>query len=89
LISLCTWLLPKLRGAAGATSHFWTVTSGHHQAGSPRCIAVLGLVKKVLIADSLAGLADVAFQAAALPSQGSHFPTPLYLQGFYLYAFQI
>ncbi len=49
---------------------------------------LLGLVKKVLIADSLASLADTAFRGASLAG-GAHFSTPLYLQGFYLYAFQI
>jgi len=51
-------------------------------------LLLLGLVKKIVIADSLAGLADTAFRAASLAS-GMHFSTPLYLQGFYLYAFQI
>jgi alginate O-acetyltransferase complex protein AlgI len=51
-------------------------------------LLLLGLVKKILIADSLAGLADTAFRAASLAG-GTHFATPLYLQGFYLYAFQI
>lgn len=48
----------------------------------------LGLFKKVVIADSLATLADVSFRAAALPSALS-FPAPLYWRGFYLYAFQL
>jgi len=51
-------------------------------------LLLLGLVKKVLIADSLASLADTAFRAASLAS-GAHFAMPLYLQGFYLYAFEI
>ncbi len=51
-------------------------------------LLVLGLIKKVLIADSLASLADNAFRAASLAA-GAHFATPLYLQGFYLFAFQI
>jgi D-alanyl-lipoteichoic acid acyltransferase DltB (MBOAT superfamily) len=50
---------------------------------------VLGLFKKVLIADSLGVLADVAFRAAGRPPGLWPFPTPLYWQGFYLYAFQI
>jgi len=45
-----------------------------------------GLVKKMIIADSLAGLADVAYRAADLPGV---FPAPLYVQGFYLYAIQL
>lgn len=52
-------------------------------------LLLLGLMKKVLIADSLGVLGNVAFRAAGMPSAGSPFPTPLYLQGFYLYAFQI
>jgi D-alanyl-lipoteichoic acid acyltransferase DltB (MBOAT superfamily) len=48
----------------------------------------LGLFKKIVIADSLASLAEVAFSAAATPA-GTTFPTPLYWQGFYLYAFHI
>jgi D-alanyl-lipoteichoic acid acyltransferase DltB (MBOAT superfamily) len=51
-------------------------------------LILLGLFKKVLIADSLASIADVAYRAAVLP-QGAAFPTLLYWQGFYLYAFQI
>lgn len=49
---------------------------------------LLGLFKKVLIADSLAGMADAAFRAASLPD-GAGYPTPLFIQGFYLYAIQI
>lgn len=49
---------------------------------------LLGLFKKVLIADSLASMADAAFRAASL-TNGGDFPTPLYIQGFYLYAIQI
>jgi D-alanyl-lipoteichoic acid acyltransferase DltB (MBOAT superfamily) len=69
-----------------------------HQVSAPRPsqaevtsalgLLLLGLVKKVIIADSLAGLADTAFRAASLAG-GAHFATPLYLQGFYLFAFQI
>jgi alginate O-acetyltransferase complex protein AlgI len=61
---------------------------GRDEISSALGLLLLGLVKKVLIADSLASLADTAFRAASLTS-GAHFPTPLYLQGFYLYAFQI
>jgi alginate O-acetyltransferase complex protein AlgI len=52
-------------------------------------LALLGLVKKVLIADSIAAQADTAFRAALLPLGDGRFASPLYLQGFYLYAFQI
>jgi alginate O-acetyltransferase complex protein AlgI len=52
-------------------------------------LLVVGLIKKVLIADGLAALGDIAFRAANHPMQNVVFPTPLYLQGFYLYAFQI
>jgi alginate O-acetyltransferase complex protein AlgI len=52
-------------------------------------LLLLGLTKKIIIADSLASLADVSFRAAALPGNGNAFPTPLYIRGFYLYAFQI
>lgn len=51
-------------------------------------LLVLGLFKKIVIADGLASLAEVAFSAAAYPTSAP-FPTPLYWQGFYLYAFQI
>lgn len=49
---------------------------------------LLGLFKKVVIADSLASLAVIAFRAAHYPN-ALDFPAPLYWQGFYLYAFQI
>jgi D-alanyl-lipoteichoic acid acyltransferase DltB (MBOAT superfamily) len=51
-------------------------------------LLLLGLFKKVVIADSIAALADVSFRAAA-HSQPNLFPMPLYLSGFYLYAIQI
>lgn len=51
-------------------------------------LLVLGLFKKVVIADSLASLAEVAFSAAAFPTTEA-FATPLYWQGLYLYAFHI
>ena len=47
-----------------------------------------GLVKKIIIADNLASLADVAFRAAALPNGASLLPM-LFWQGFYLYAIEI
>lgn len=49
---------------------------------------ILGLLKKVLIADTLASLSDAAYTAAGFPTSQA-FPAPLYWQGFYLYAFQI
>jgi alginate O-acetyltransferase complex protein AlgI len=52
-------------------------------------LLLLGLIKKVVIADGLASLGEAAFRAASLPSTTSIFPAPLYWQGFYLYAFQI
>ncbi|MBN2086349.1 MAG: MBOAT family protein [Anaerolineales bacterium] len=47
-----------------------------------------GLFKKVVIADALAGLAGVGFQAAAI-SGADAFPAPVYWRSFYLFAFQI
>ncbi len=47
-----------------------------------------GLFKKVVIADSIAALADISFRAAASP-EAAGFPAPLYIGGFYLYAVQI
>jgi alginate O-acetyltransferase complex protein AlgI len=52
-------------------------------------LLLLGLVKKILIADSLSVLAEVSFQAAGRSPGPVLFPTPLYWRGFYLYAFQI
>lgn len=52
-------------------------------------LLLLGLIKKIVIADSIAGLADVAFRAAAVSPQAGSFAAPLYIQGFYLYAIQI
>ena len=49
---------------------------------------LLGFFKKIVIADGLASVADVAFQAATTPNAFG-FPSALYLQGFYLYAIQI
>jgi alginate O-acetyltransferase complex protein AlgI len=52
-------------------------------------LITVGLVKKVVIADSLASITQIAFRAAGLPPGQWAFPSPLYWQGFYLYAFQI
>jgi len=52
-------------------------------------LLVLGLFKKIVIADSLASRSQIAFQAAALADPAYPFPSPLFIQGFYLYAFQI
>jgi hypothetical protein len=52
-------------------------------------LLLLGLFKKLVIADSLTSQAAVAFRASALPEAGDQFLTPLYIQGFYLYAVQI
>lgn len=57
--------------------------------GTAAGLLLTGLVKKVIIADSLARLSGVAFQAAGVPVAGAAFATPLYIQGFYLYAIQI
>jgi len=51
-------------------------------------LMLLGLFKKVVVADSLGALCDVAFRAAGREASAS-FPAPLYWQGFYLYAIQI
>ena len=52
-------------------------------------LLLLGLVKKIVIADTLAGSAQVAFRAANIPIGEYSFASPLMMQGFYLYAFQI
>lgn len=52
-------------------------------------LLLIGLVKKVVIADSLASLSDVAFRAAARPPGEVAFPSLLFWQGFYLYSFLI
>jgi alginate O-acetyltransferase complex protein AlgI len=51
-------------------------------------LLLTGLFRKIVIADSIASLADISFRAAGSPHAGG-FPSPLYLCGFYLYAFQI
>ncbi|MDR3574992.1 MAG: MBOAT family O-acyltransferase [Anaerolineaceae bacterium] len=61
--------------------------SGSDQTAAFRLL-LSGLVKKVLIADSLASLAQVAYRAAAQPGHPA-FPTLLFIQGFYLYAIEI
>jgi len=52
-------------------------------------LLMFGLLKKLLVADALGVLADPAFRAAELAGSGAIFPTPLFIQGFYLFAFQI
>ena len=47
-----------------------------------------GYLKKIIIADSLGSLSSTAFHAAAT-GQALTFNTPLYIQGFYLFAFEI
>ena len=62
---------------------------GKEEVSQALSLLILGLFKKVVIADTLATLGYTAFRAAALPPGGGLFPGPLYLQGFYLYAFEI
>jgi alginate O-acetyltransferase complex protein AlgI len=50
---------------------------------------LVGLLKKVVIADSLASLSEIAFRAAGREQVAALFPAALYWQGFYLYAFMI
>ena len=52
-------------------------------------LLLLGLMKKVLIADSLGSLSEAAFRASNLTPTPWSFPSPLYWAGFYLYAIQI
>lgn len=52
-------------------------------------LLLLGLVKKIVLADSLASLSEVAFRAAARETGAFSFPSFLYWQGFYLYSFMI
>ncbi len=52
-------------------------------------LLLVGLFKKLIIADSLASRGDIAFRAASLASIDGQFPSPVYIQGFYLYAYQI
>ncbi len=52
-------------------------------------LLLVGLLKKVVIADSLASLCEVAFRAAAREKGAVLFPGSLYWQGFYLYSFLI
>ena len=52
-------------------------------------LLLVGLFKKIVIADGLGSLADAAYRAAQMPGAAATFPTPLFWQGFYLYAIQI
>ncbi|MGB7540119.1 MAG: MBOAT family O-acyltransferase, partial [Anaerolineales bacterium] len=51
-------------------------------------LLLTGLFKKVVVADSIAVLADISFRSAASP-EAAGFPSPLFIGGFYLYAVQI
>lgn len=59
------------------------------QIKSALLLLLLGLFKKIVIADGLASLADVAYRAAANPASTHYYASPLFIQGFYLYAIQI
>jgi len=52
-------------------------------------LLLLGLFKKIVIADSLASLSEVAFRAAARDTGAALFPSALFWSGFYLYSFLI
>ncbi len=52
-------------------------------------LLLLGLFKKIVIADSLASMSDVAFRAAAYDLGAIPLPSSLFWQGFYLYSFLI
>ena len=52
-------------------------------------LLLLGLFKKIVIADSLASLSEVAFRAASRNVGTVLFPSSLFWQGFYLYSFLI
>ena len=52
-------------------------------------LLLVGMLKKIVIADSLASLCEVAFRAASREQGAASFPGALYWQGFYLYSFLI
>lgn len=52
-------------------------------------LLLLGLFKKIVIADSLASLSEVAFRAAGRDAGAALFPSALFWSGFYLYSFLI
>ncbi len=75
------------------TDFFRDIAPGPQPAGRKDLAGIFslflrGLFKKVVIADSLAGLAGIGFQAAAMPS-ASVFAAPIYWRSFYLFAIQI
>jgi alginate O-acetyltransferase complex protein AlgI len=75
------------------TDFFRDIPPGPQPAGRKDLVGIFslflrGLFKKVVIADSLAGLAGIGFQAAAIPGT-SFFAAPVYWRSFYLFAFQI
>jgi D-alanyl-lipoteichoic acid acyltransferase DltB (MBOAT superfamily) len=75
------------------TDFFRDIPSGPQPAGRKDIPGIFslflrGLFKKVVIADALAGLAGVGFQAAAMPGT-SLIAAPVYWRSFYLFAFQI
>lgn len=75
------------------TDFFRDIAAGPQSAGredAPEIISLFlrGLFKKVVIADALAGLAGVGFQAAAMPGT-TFFAAPVYWRSFYLFAIQI
>ena len=74
------------------TDFFREIAQGPKPAGReelPGIFALFlrGLFKKVVIADALAGLAEVGFLAAS--KDDAPFPAPIYWRSFYLFAFQI
>ena len=75
------------------TDFFREIPAGPRPAGRKDFAEIFslflrGLFKKVVIADSLAGLAGIGFQAAASPGT-SFFAAPIYWRSFYLFAIQI
>jgi D-alanyl-lipoteichoic acid acyltransferase DltB (MBOAT superfamily) len=93
-LALCLAFFPKLiAGPLVRADRFLTQINEPASLDSNRLMGafqllLLGLFKKIVIADSLASLAAVAFRAAHYPN-AVDFPAPLYWQGFYLYAIQI
>lgn len=95
-LALYLGFFPKLlAGPLVRPGQFFGQLSRIEQGPDPAALApalqlvLVGLVKKVLVADTLGALADIAFRAAGAPAVNSGYPAPLFWQGFYLYAFQI